>query len=218
MRLRPNGRLLAGLLLIVLCAGLSGQTAPPRPADADGGQSASGQSPEAGPAAGQGHSSSYIIGDDDLLEIHVWKEPELSRSPIPVRSDGKISIPLAGEIQAAGRTPLQLETEITSRLKEFITDPVVTVIVQKINSEKYNIMGEVTKPGSYALDVTTTVMDAIATAGGFRDFAKKGNVYVLRENASGSETRLKFNYNAFVKGKNPEQNIRLQSGDTVVVP
>jgi polysaccharide biosynthesis/export protein len=161
--------------------------------------------------------TTYVIGDDDVLEVNVWKEQDLCRT-IPVRSDGKISLPLVGEIQAAGRTPVQLEEEITTRLRNFITEPAVTVMVQKINSLKFNVMGQVVKPGAYPLTTTTTIVDALATAGGFRDFAKKKSVYVLHANPDGTETRISFNYSAFVKGKNPRQNIRLQPGDTVVVP
>lgn len=163
------------------------------------------------------HNNTYLIGDDDDLEIDVWKEPELSKH-VPVRSDGRISLPLVGELQAAGKTPIQLEDEITSRLRNFITEPAVTVMVVKINSLKFNVMGEVTKPGSYALSTTTTIVDAIATAGGFRDFAKKRGIYVLHQNTDGTESRLAFNYTTFIKGRNPKQNIRLQPGDTVVVP
>ena len=169
------------------------------------------------PPTAHAHNSTYVIGDDDQLEINVWKEPELSKT-VPVRSDGKISLPLVGEVQAAGKTPVQLEDEITTRLRNFITEPAVTVMVTKINSLKFNVMGEVIKPGSYSLTTTTTVVDAIATAGGFRDFAKKKSIYVLRPNADGTEARLSFNYNTFVKGKNPKQNVHLQPGDTVVVP
>ncbi len=163
------------------------------------------------------HNNTYLIGDDDVLEIDVWKEAELSKQ-VPVRSDGRISLPLVGELQAAGKTPVQLEDEITNRLRNFITEPAVTVMVLKINSLKFNVMGEVTRPGSYSLAAKTTIMDAIATAGGFRDFAKKKSIYVLHQKPDGTETRLAFNYSAFIKGKNPKQNILLQPGDTVVVP
>ncbi len=169
------------------------------------------------PPTTKAHNNTYVIGDDDKLEINVWKEPELSKT-VPVRSDGKISLPLVGELQAAGKTPVQLEDEITTRLRNFITEPAVTVMVTQINSLKFNVMGEVIKPGSYSLTTTTTVVDAIATAGGFRDFAKKKSIYVLRPNPDGTEARLSFNYNNFVKGKTPKQNIHLQPGDTVVVP
>ena len=165
----------------------------------------------------QPHDSSFIIGNDDELSINVWKEPELTRS-IPVRSDGKVSLPLVGELQAAGRTPLELEQEISNRLKDYITQPEVTVIVQQINSEKFNILGQINKPGSYPLSAATTVLDAIANAGGFRDFAKQKSIYILRENPAGGETRIAFNYKEVIKGKNPQQNIKLEPRDTIVVP
>jgi polysaccharide biosynthesis/export protein len=163
------------------------------------------------------HDNSFVIGNDDRLAINVWKEPDLTRT-IPVRSDGKISLPLVGELQATGRTPLQLERAIEVKLLTYITDPEVTVIVEQINSQKFNILGQVTKPGSYSLASATTILDAIAAAGGFRDFAKQKSVYILRQNASGGETRVPFNYKDVIKGKNPQQNIKLQPGDTIVVP
>lgn len=163
------------------------------------------------------HDGSFVIGDDDVLAVNVWKEPDISRS-IPVRSDGRISLPLVGELQAAGRTPLQLEQDITSKLRNYIEDPEVTVMVQEIHSQKFNILGEVTKPGSYSLEVAATVLDAIAAAGGFRDFANKKDIYILRQNPNGGESRIPFNYKNVIKGKNPEQNIKLESRDTIVVP
>jgi polysaccharide export outer membrane protein len=123
-----------------------------------------------------------------------------------------------GEVQAAGQTPLQLEQEIASRLKSYIAEPEVTVIVQQINSEKFNILGQVAKPGSYSLTSGMTVLDAIAAAGGFRDFAKQKGIYVLRSNTSGAETRIAFNYKDVVKGKSSEQNIKLEPRDTIIVP
>jgi polysaccharide export outer membrane protein len=201
----------SGLLFIVLSGTLSGQT--PAASQTDRGLQA-----DAGAATGnKAHDNSFVIGNDDRLAINVWKEPDLSRT-LPVRSDGKISLPLVGELQATGRTPLQLEEEISSRLKSYITDPEVTVIVEQINSQKFNILGEVAKPGSYSLSVATTVLDAIAAAGGFRDFAKQKDIYILRQNASGAESRIAFNYKDVIKGKNPKQNIKLEARDTVVVP
>ncbi len=169
------------------------------------------------PSGTQPHDDSFVIGNDDVLLINVWKEQEISKS-VPVRSDGKISLPLVGEVQAAGQTPLKLEQAIAEKLKNYISDPEVTVIVQQINSQKFNILGQVTKPGSYPLTNSPTVLDAIAIAGGFRDFAKKKSIYVLRQNADGTETRLPFNYNDVVKGKNLAQNVKLQPHDTIVVP
>ena len=163
------------------------------------------------------HDDSFVIGNDDLLAINVWKEPDISRS-VPVRSDGKISLPLVGEVKAAGETPLKLEQDLAARLKNYIDEPEVTVIVQQINSQKFNILGQVNHAGSFTLANAATVLDAIALAGGFRDFAKQKSIYVLRTNADGTETRIPFNYKQVVKGRNPAQNIKLQPRDTVVVP
>jgi polysaccharide export outer membrane protein len=159
----------------------------------------------------------YVIGNDDQLEINVWKEPELTQS-IPVRSDGKISLPLIGEVLVTGRTPLQVKEEIASRLRQYLTAPDVTVMVLQMNSQKFNILGRVIKPGSFPLLATTTVLDAIAEAGGFQDFAKQKSIYILRRNSQGVETRLTFNYKDVIQGKHPEQNIRVKPNDTIVVP
>jgi polysaccharide biosynthesis/export protein len=167
--------------------------------------------------AGKPHDDSFVIGNDDVLAINVWKEQDLSRS-VTVRSDGKISLPLVGEVQASGRTPLKLEQEIATKLSSYISEPEVTVIVQQINSEKFNILGMVAKPGSYSLTGSTTVLDAIAFAGGFKDFAKQKSIYVLREKPDGTQSRLAFNYKDVVNGKHPEQNVKLEPHDTVVVP
>ena len=169
------------------------------------------------PAASAPHNASFVIGNDDVLAINVWKEPDISKS-IPVRSDGKISLPLVGEVQAAGETPLKLENEIAARLKNYISEPEVTVIVQQINSQKFNVLGMVSRPGSYTVANSPTVLDAIALAGGFRDFAKQKSIYVLRQNPDGTQTRLPFNYKEAIKGIKPEQNVKLQARDTVVVP
>lgn len=181
------------------------------------GQSAAPPSAQAMGASDKAHDEKYIIGNDDVLAISVWKEPDLTKA-VPVRSDGKISLPLVGEIEATGKTPLQLERDLTEKLKGFITAPEVNVIVQQVNSRKFNVLGEIAKPGSYPLTASTTIMDAIAIAGGFRDFAKKTGVYILRKAPDGRETRLNFNYKSFIKGKNSDQNIRLEPNDTIIVP
>jgi polysaccharide biosynthesis/export protein len=207
--------MLAACLLVQ--GGLVAQTAPSKSAG-DSDKEAS-HSANAVPADGstKPHDDTFVIGDDDVLAINVWKEPDVSRS-IPVRSDGKISLPLAGEMQAAGLTPLALEREIATKLQSYISEPEVTVMVQQINSRKFNILGQVNKPGSFPLTNSATVLDAIAQAGGFRDFAKKKSIYVLRQNADGSQSRIPFNYNEVLKGQNPAQNIKLQARDTIVVP
>ncbi|MGO8756714.1 MAG: polysaccharide biosynthesis/export family protein [Terracidiphilus sp.] len=207
------------LSMVPFCGSMRGQVAASNP---PGNETPAAQAPapptppEASPKGAQA-GDSYVIGDDDLLAISVWKEPDLSKQ-VPVRSDGKISLPLMGEVQAAGRTPLELEQEITAKLKNFITDPQVTVIVQQINSQKFNILGQVAKPGSFPLTNGETIVDAIAAAGGFRDFAKKKSIYVLRQNAEGGESKIDFNYQEFIKGKDPAKNIALRPRDTIVVP
>ncbi len=205
-------------MLLLASTGLFAQTGseqPPAPA----------ASPTAAPpvqnvetGATKAHDDSFVIGNDDVLAINVWKEPDVSRPSVPVRSDGKISLPLVGEVQASGRTPLKLEQEIAAKLKNYIAEPEVTVMVQQINSQKYNILGMVSRPGSYPINNSATVLDAIALAGGFKDFAKQKAIYVLRQNPDGTQARLTFNYKEVVKGKNPAQNIKLQPRDTIVVP
>ena len=207
------------LAVAVFCGSLSAQLAAEQPSDGQNSSataavsSAKGDSPARSPRV----DDTYVIGDDDLLSISVWKEPEISKQ-LPVRSDGKISLPLVGDVQAAGRTPPQLEQDITARLQSYITDPEVTVIVEQINSQKINILGQVIKPGSYPLLAGTTILDAIATAGGFKDFAKKKGVYILRQNPTGGEVKIPFNYDRFIKGRNTAQNIQLKPHDTIVVP
>ncbi len=204
-----------GLLSAILSATLWAQTGVHSAASAIPAASASAARP-ASDSPTQPHDNAFIIGNDDVLAINVWKEPDITRS-VPVRSDGKISLPLAGEVQASGLTPLALEKEIAAKLKNFIAEPEVTVMVQQVNSQKFNILGQVARPGSYLISNSTTVLDAIALAGGFRDFAKKKSIYVLRQN-SGGEARLPFNYKAVSQGKDMSQNVRLQPGDTVIIP
>jgi len=161
-------------------------------------------------------NSSFVIGNEDVLAISVWKDPELSRV-LPVRSDGKITLPLIGELQATGKTPKDLQDEIITDLQTFISKPKVTVMVQEIKSKRFNILGHVNKPGSYLLAPPTTVVDAIAMAGGFRDFAKTKSIYVLRDDG-GKQIRVPFNYKQVINGSDPDQNIELQPRDTIVVP
>jgi polysaccharide biosynthesis/export protein len=168
-------------------------------------------------SAGKPHDDAFVIGSDDILAISVWKEADISRT-VPVRSDGKISLPLIGEVQASGQTPRQLEVEIAAKLQNYISEPDVTVIVQEVRSQRFNILGQISRPGSYALTNSMTVLDAIAMAGGFRDFAKQKAIYVLRAKADGSQQRISFNYKEMIKGKNPDQNIKLTPRDTIVVP
>ena len=160
---------------------------------------------------------SYVIGADDVIVVDVWHEQELSKV-LSVRPDGKISLPLVGELQVGGQTPLQLQDTITQRLKEYLEHPQVTVIVQETKSQKFNIVGEVQRPGSFGFGHPVTVVDAIALAGGLRDFAKSKKMYVLRTAADVSQQRLPVNYKDVVKGKNSSGNVVLHSHDTLVVP
>jgi polysaccharide biosynthesis/export protein len=160
--------------------------------------------------------ASYVIGPEDVLNIDVWKEKEIS-STVPVRPDGKISLPLLNDVQAAGLTPMQLQSEIRDGLKKFISDPQVTVIVTQVNSQKIFVLGEVARPGNFPMLPHMTVLQAISTAGGFTQFAKEKGVYVLRTEG-GHQVTLPFNYKEVVRGKSPGQNIELKPGDTIVVP
>jgi len=164
-----------------------------------------------------GASEEYVIGPDDLLAVNVWKEPEISRNVV-VRPDGKISLPLAGDMRAGGRSPVQLQDDIKTQLMNYLSNPVVTVIVQEARSQKFNILGEVEHPGVYPLSRSMTVLDAIAAGGGLRDFAKTRKIYVLRIQSDGSRATLPFNYKDVIKGRNLSQNVELQPRDTVVVP
>jgi polysaccharide export outer membrane protein len=159
----------------------------------------------------------YVIGPADVLAINVWKDTELSRT-VPVRPDGKISLPLIGELQVSGLTALKVQRMVTERLKEYISNPEVSVIVQDVKSRTYVVLGKVAKPGSFELGKPTTVLEAIAIAGGFLDFAKPSKIYIIRPTGNDSSETLHFDYKKVIKGRNPEQNVELKSGDTIVVP
>lgn len=164
--------------------------------------------------AGQGKD--YKIGPQDVLKIDVWREDQLTRT-VPVRPDGKISLPLLNDVQAAGLTPMELADSVKDGLKKFITDPQVTVTVVEINSRRVYVTGEVARPGAFPLLPNMTVLQALSTCGGFTQFAKEKNIYVLRTE-NGKQVKLPFNYKDAVNGKKPEQNIVLQPGDVIVVP
>ncbi len=158
----------------------------------------------------------YVIGEEDVLNVSVWKDPEVSRT-VPVRPDGKISLPLIHDVQSAGLTPAQLGIVITEKLRKFMTDPQVTVIVIQINSRRVYIMGEVNRPGAFPLLPNMTVLQALSSAGGFTQFANLKGIYVLRS-GDGKQNRFPFSYKDVIKGQRAEQNIGLKPGDTIVVP
>lgn len=200
---------LAVLLWVALFAtGMLGQS--------DGnGPSANTANKPAENAQGSGGGSDYVIGADDMLNVSVWKEPDLTEN-VPVRPDGKISMPLLNDVQAAGLTPLQLRDSITEKLKKYIADPRVTVVVTAMNSRRVFVTGEVVHSGPMTLLPHMTMLQALAQAG-FTQFANLKGIYLLRTE-NGRQVKLPFNYKEVVKGNNPEQNIPLKPGDTLVVP
>ena len=158
----------------------------------------------------------YVIGAQDVLDISVWKEPEITRT-VPVRPDGRISLPLLNDVQAAGLTPSQLASQIREDLKKFVNNPQVTVIVSQINSQRVYILGEVTRAGAYPLLPGMTVLQALSSAGSFTQFAKTKKIYVLRD-GNGKQEKYPFNYKEVIGGKRTDENIVLKAGDTIVVP
>lgn len=157
----------------------------------------------------------YVIGADDNLHISVWKEPDLTNT-LPVRPDGKISMPLLNDVQAAGLTPMQLADSLTEKLKKYLADPRVTVVVTQMNSQRIYVLGEVLHSGAIPLLPNMTVLQALATAG-FTQFANTKNIYVLRTQ-NGKQQKMPFNYRQAMKGDTVAQNINLKPGDTIVVP
>lgn len=161
--------------------------------------------------------NAYSIGLGDVLEVSVWKNPELSVT-VPVRPDGRISVPLLGDVQAAGMTPLALKQTLTDGYKEYVTAPGVSVVVKEIHSRKIYVTGEVAHPGTYDLDPRGKVMQALALAGGLTPYAK-GRVVVLRDGRDGrQEKRYEIDLKSIINGRKPEDNLLLQPGDTLVFP
>ncbi len=154
----------------------------------------------------------FVLGAEDIIAIRVWREPELSFAA-QIRSDGKITMQLVGEIDAAGLTPDQLTAKVVEKLSEYINKPEVSVSVQSVQSRRYYITGEVNRAGAFALVVPIKVLQALTNAGGFREYANKKKIVIMR-----GEKRIKFNYDEVIKGKNLDQNIYLENGDFIVVP
>jgi len=158
----------------------------------------------------------YVIGPEDVITILFWRDKDMSGDFV-VRPDGKISTPLLNDVQAAGLTPEELRVRINEEASQYVEDPNATVVVKQINSRKVFITGEVEKPGAYALTGPMTVLQLVANAGGFKEYAKRDQVVIVRSDA-GRQVQLKFDYNAVVGGKKLQQNVELKPGDTVVVP
>ena len=159
---------------------------------------------------------SYVIGPEDVLQVTFWRDADMS-GEVVVRPDGKISLPLLNDVQAAGLTPEQLRARITERARNYVDTPNATVVVKTINSRKVFITGAIEKPGVYPLTGGMTVLQLIATAGGLKEYAKSDEVRVIR-NVNGQDVRFEFNYGRVVSGRNLKQNIELKPSDTVVVP
>ena len=207
------------LLLIiaaVVCLPLAQAQDAPKPVPANPAPQNSDVAAKANNPAAAVTDADYKIGPQDMVRIDVWKEPEISRT-IPVRPDGKISLPLLNDVQAAGLTAIQLSNSIHDGLTKYLNNPQVTVTVTEINSRRVYVTGEVNRPGALPLLPDMTVLQALSSAGGFTQFAKLKGIYVLR-NEGGKQIKLPFNYREVVKGKNQEQNILLLPGDVIVVP
>jgi polysaccharide biosynthesis/export protein len=159
----------------------------------------------------------YIIHAADVLDISVWQQANLSFKGLPVRPDGKISLPLINDVQAAGLTTMQLGDVITKRLTKFVRDPVVTVVVTQVNSQRYYVLGDVAKAGSYPLLPGLTALQALSASGGFTQFANPKKIYILRT-INGKQYKLPFNYKNVIAGRDLTQNIFLKPGDTIIVP
>lgn len=159
----------------------------------------------------------YVIGLEDILSVNVWKEPELSVKEVVVRPDGKISVPLVGDIQASGLTPMQLQERVSGRMKEYVAAPSVTIVVLRIGSRSVSIVGQVAKPGIYYLGAPMTVLELLARAGGIGPDAEEKKIAIVRTEG-GKTVSYRFNYKDVSKGKHLEQNIELKNGDTVIVP
>ncbi len=200
MRLRLPHLLSCGILFMAPLAGIAPvMGAPPAPARATPPDSA------------------YTVKPGDVLAISVWKEPDL-QGPVLVRPDGAFSFPLAGQMDARGKTVQELQQMVTEKLRKFISDPVVTVSVQEIKGNKVYVIGQVNKPGDFVVNPRVDVMQALSMAGGTTPFAALGDIMILRRTDGGQQQALPFRYTDVVRGRNLDQNITLQAGDVVVVP
>lgn len=161
-------------------------------------------------------TGSYLIGLGDIITVQVWKQPEVSQK-LTVRLDGRISLPLVGDIMAAGKSPETLSQDIEKKLKIYITDPSVSVILEQSTSRRYYVIGKVAKPGEFTIDTPLTIIQVIARAGGFQEWAKKDKIVIIRRQ-NGRETLIPFDYESFTAGQNVNQNIEIAPGDTVIVP
>lgn len=202
-----------GFLSIALAMSAAAAVAAQTPA-----QQATSPKAAAAPTTPQGIQppADYVVGANDALDVVFWSEKDMSASVV-VRPDGKISLPLLNDVDAAGLTPEQLRSRVTQLAGKFVEDPTVTVVVKAINSRKVFITGMVGRPGPYPLVEPTTVLQLISTAGGLQEYAKKENIRVIRQE-NGRTTTYRFNYKQVAEGKSLAQNIALKPGDTIIVP
>jgi polysaccharide export outer membrane protein len=213
MQVRMNSpRIVVFAVWAVLSVSLSAQTTQTKLGSHDQAQRANSDS--AAPV-GLAPPAGYVIGADDLLSIRFWADTQLS-ADVVVRPDGKISIPLLNDVQAAGLTPEQLNAVLEKAASKYIAEPDATVIVREVRSRKVYVLGQVARPNQVALNTEMNVLQVLTAVGGLLEYADKSNIIIVRVE-NGRERRLKFNYNDVVKGKNVQQNILLQPGDTVVV-
>jgi len=162
--------------------------------------------------------NNYTIGPEDVIEVSVWKNADLSKTVI-VRPDGQISLPLIGDVKASGLTPTELKDAIANKLKEYKEDPIVSVILKEINSYNIFVMGEVVRPGKYSLKSNTTVLQALSLAGGFTAFASRSKILLMRQDPRTlAVTEMRLRYNEIISGEDPQRDILLRPGDTIVVP
>ncbi|MFZ5760588.1 MAG: polysaccharide biosynthesis/export family protein [Thermodesulfobacteriota bacterium] len=165
---------------------------------------------------GRGDEKDYLIGVGDVLEVQVWQEPDLSRT-VKVRLDGRISLPLTGDIQAAGKSVEELDRLLEEKIAALVTEPAVSVILVENRSRRYYVVGQVGQPGEFPIEYPLTLLQAIARSGGFQEWAKREEIRVVRRSGDREEL-LPFDYDAFVKGKDLDQNIFIAPGDTIIVP
>jgi len=220
---RARFSLLAGILLVTFSVSVCAQEPEPKQlsekvltAQNQSKVLAAESNPDSEPAKSANEDPNYSIGASDVLTIDVWKEPEISRS-VPVRNDGKISLPLLNDVQAAGLTPTELSSEIAERLGKILVNPQVTVIVTQMNSQRFYILGQVAHTGVFPLEPNMTAVQALSTAGGFTAFANLKKIYVLRSEG-GQKEILPVNYKEALSGRKPNKEVLLKTGDTIVVP
>jgi len=207
--------IVASIVMSLMIAGLAAAQDPAKRAPVPAAAAAPTNAPAAAAPAGAAPvSADYKIGIDDVLDIAVWNNTTVSRT-VPVRPDGKISLPLLNEVQAAGLTPSQLRASLMSKLVEYMPTPEVSVIVREVHSNKISVLGEVRKAGRYEISQRATVLDAVALAGGFNDFARRTKLVIMRQEGNGTK-RIPINYNRIVAEE--DDNVILQPGDIVVVP